>query len=322
MNIVAQAAAYNRFGKQAEGSTAAEVMKNAGLDYGVSIEPLYTSQGKEIRTQFRRVFRTDNDDTLGVVGKNYKVLSNAEMFDVADSIVGEGLAEWDRVASIGHGEKVMTSLILPEGFRIGSADEVEQMVYLMNSHDGSSGLKALPTIYRPFCGNQTAAIYSFLQSVGINPRHLTVRHTGSMHDRIDDLKRILNVTDTFAERFAEQANALLKVEISEKDRVAYYIDSLGLKVDDNISTNAYGLSTRGLNTLEAVLALEEAPTNTTGGMAGTAWGMFNTLTEYMDHGWVSNADGSFNHKRAESALIGVGSRLKGKAWEGALLLAA
>jgi hypothetical protein len=67
--------------------------------------------------------------------------------------------------------------------------------------------------------------------------------------------------------------------------------------------------------------LEDKTTNTTGGMGGTAWGMFNTLTEFIDHQWVVNAGGDINHKRVESALIGVGSRTKARAWEGALLMA-
>ena len=319
---VATVAAYTHFGKKAEGTTAAEVMKNAGLDFKVSMEPLFTSKGKEIRNNFRRVFREDNDTTLGVVGKNYKVLTNSEMFGVADTLVGDGLIEWDRVAGLGHGERVMASFLLPEAFTIGRGDEIQQMVYLTNSHDGSSGFKVLPTNFRIGCSNQTAAIHAMLKAAGINPRLLTVRHTGRMAERIEDLKRVLHITDHFNEVFAQQANDLLRVEVSEKDRVSYYIDTLGLKTDENITTNPYGLSTRGLNTLEGVLSLEDSHTNTTGGMAGTAWAMFNTLTEYIDHGWVHNADGSFNHKRAESALIGVGSRIKGKAWEGALLLAA
>jgi phage/plasmid-like protein (TIGR03299 family) len=318
---VATVAAYSAFGKKAEGSTAAEVMKNAGLDYDVKTEPLYTSSGKKVRSQFRRVYRTDNDDTLGVVGKNYKVLTNEEMFGVADTLVGDGLIEWDRVACLGHGERVLASFLLPDAFTIGKGDEIQQMVYLTNAHDGSAGFKVLPTNFRIGCSNQTAAIHAMLKAAGINPRLLTVRHTGKMQERIEDLRRVLHITDHFNEVFARQANDLLKVEVSAADRVTYYIDTLGLTTDENITTNAYGLSTRGLNTLEAILALEDKETNTTGGMGGTAWGMFNTLTEFIDHGWVHNADGSFNHKRAESALIGVGSRIKGKAWEGALLMA-
>lgn len=314
-------AAYNAFGQKAEGKTAAEVMKNAGLDYEVQMEPLYTSAGKQVRSQFRRVFRTDNDDTLGVVGKNYKVFSNAELFEMADTLTKADEIEWDRVACVGHGERVLASFLLPDAFTIGKGDEINQMVYLTNSHDGSSGLKVLPTNFRIGCQNQTAAVHSMLKAAGINPRALTIRHSSMMQQRIQALRQILAITDQFNETFAQQANDLLRVNVDFNDRVTYYIETLGLKRDENITTNPHGLTTRGLNTLDHLLALEEAETNTTGGMGGTAWGMFNTLTEFIDHGWVHNADGSFNHKRAESALIGVGSRIKGKAWEGALLMA-
>ena len=83
-------AAYMTMGQKARGDTTAEVLANAGMDFGVKTEPLYTAQGREVRSKFKRVARTDNDHTLGVVGKTYNPLQNEELLAMADTLVGEG----------------------------------------------------------------------------------------------------------------------------------------------------------------------------------------------------------------------------------------
>ena len=50
-------------------------------------------------------------------------------------------------------------------------------------------------------------------------------------------------------------------------------------------------------------------------MNGTAWGAFITVTEYLDHEWCYNKDGTVNDKRVESAILGPAARMKNKAWE-------
>ena len=82
--------AIARFGKEAQGTTAEEVLQNAGLNFDVAIEPLYTSKGKPIRSKFNRVFRTDNDTTLGVVGKTYVPMQNNRLLGIANELVGRG----------------------------------------------------------------------------------------------------------------------------------------------------------------------------------------------------------------------------------------
>ena len=83
------------------------------------------------------------------------------------------------------------------------------------------------------------------------------------------------------------------------------------------------MTTRGQNTLSRLLELETAETNTTGGIGGTAWGVFNTVTEYLDTQWVYDRKGEkVNEKRVESALLGTGMRMKDRAWQGAIELLA
>jgi len=310
-------AAYMTMGQQARGDTTAEVLTNAGMDFGVKTEPLYTAQGREVRSKFQRVARTDNDHTLGVVGKTYNPLQNEELLAMADTLVGTGEIEWDRVGMIDGGSRLYASFALPDAYRIDGWDDLNQYIYLTNAHDGSQGVRCVPTNVRLGCTNQFRHAMSSLKRADINPRDLSIRHSSKMHDRLAEMRHAIKLTDTLNQNFADTAGELMCVEMDAVDRAEYYIDVLGLKTDEKLrdGENEHGLKTRGFNTMNHLLALEKSRTNNTSAMRDTAWQSFNVITEYIDHAWVHNAAGTVNQKRVESAVLGVGSNTKAKAWD-------
>ena len=101
-------------GQTAIGNTGDEVLENAGVVIPVDIEPLYTKKGRAIRSKFRRVFRTDNDDTLGVVSKSYLPVQNITCVDIIHQLVNEHELDWYMVGTVGHGEEFFISAKLPE----------------------------------------------------------------------------------------------------------------------------------------------------------------------------------------------------------------
>lgn len=308
---------YMLMGQKAQGNNTEEVLQNAGLDFEVRAESLYTAAGREVRSKFQRIARTDNDVTLGVVGKTYKPMQNRELLAIADSLVQTDDIAWDRIGMVGAGEKLYASFSLPDSFRIDGWDDIDQYIYLTNTHDGSGGVKCIPANIRFGCTNQFAFHRSQLKKAGINPRDLTIRHSSKMHDRVAQFKNAINLVDTLNKNFADTAENLLRVEMTETDKAEYYIDVLGLTTDKKLVSedNEHGLKTRGLNTFNHLKALESAPTNNTAAMRDTAWASFNVITEYLDHAWVHNSNGTVNAKRAESAILGTGSRQKSKAWD-------
>ena len=80
--------------------TSAEAVQFAGLDYTVEKRPLFTfdnenQNGKpdliipeiEVPDHYATI-RTDTEQVLGVVGKDYQVVQNIDAFSFSDSIVG------------------------------------------------------------------------------------------------------------------------------------------------------------------------------------------------------------------------------------------
>ena len=310
-------ASYMLMGQKAQGENTQEVLDNAGLNFTVGREPLYTSQGREIRSKFQRIYRQDNDVTLGVVGRTYQPLQNAELLGIADRLVANQDIAWDRIGMVGQGEKLYASFTLPDTYRVDGWDDLDQYIYLTNTHDGSGGVRCIPANVRFGCTNQFAFHRSQLKAAGINPRDLTIRHSSKMSDRIGQLEKAIGIVDVLNQNFANQAAELMTVEMSEADKATFYIDTLGLATDEKLvdADNEWGLKTRGLNTFNHLKALEKSSTNNTSAMRDTAWQSFNVVTEYIDHAWVHNANGTVNAKRAESAIIGTGARQKSQAWE-------
>lgn len=311
--------AIARFGTDAIGKTAEEVLQNAGLNFVVEKQPLYTKTGKTISSKFNRIARTDTDDTLGVVGRTYVPMQNQRLLGIADELVTRGVIDWDKVGMVGKGEKLFASFKLPEGFTIGDSDEIDQYIYLTNTHDGSGGIRVIPANFRIACSNQFSMMQANMQRLGINAKSLTIRHSARQEERVADLVAALNVVDMLNQQFVVDAEKLLTVEMSMDERIEFYMDTFSLKTEKELVDkveNPRGLTTRGKNTLTRLLELETAPTNNVDGMGGSAWAAFNTATEYIDHAWTYDRKGEkSNDKRVESAIIGTGARVKSKAWE-------
>ncbi len=319
--------AFSRIGQAAEGATGSDILKNAKMDFEAIKTPLYDSRGTALKSRYCRVARSDTNDTLGVVSRSYHPFQNSQLMSLVEKMCQQSGTVIDRIGMVGSGEKVFMSFQMPEGFSFGSGSAEEQVDvywYIMSSHDGSSGLKLVPSPVRLACSNQFAMLHGFLKNQGIDPRILTIRHSSIMNERVDDLLEKLNIINNLVENFTVEAAQLITVEMEQHDRISYYIDVLGLNQNEDVmnkkhkeydATNPYGLGTRGNNTLDALLELEGSESNTVGEMAGTAWGAFNTVTEFIDYGWTYNKDGTPNEKRMESAIMGPAANMKNKAFQ-------
>ena len=314
--------AFARWGQPAVGSTVDEVLANAKMDFDIGMESVYTKEGKAIKNQFR-TFRTDTDETFGVVKGTYHVMQNKRLLQISDDLVKRGDIEWDKIGMVDNGRKVLAAFKLPEGFTVAGFDDIDQYIYLQNTNDGSGGIRIIPANVRIFCSNQFSHMDSSLRAAGINPRSLTIRHSSKQEERISQLAEAIKIVDHLNEVFCQNAEELLTVQMNQDDRINYYIKTLGLTQKEDLlkggkdydANNPYGLGTRGQNTLTELLELELAPTNAANGMAGTAWGTFNTATEYIDHSWSYGKDGKSQDSKVESAIVGSGARMKSKAWD-------
>ena len=310
--------AYTMAGQEAKGETTEEVLRNGGLDYEIQMEPLFDSmgqklQGKNIPTM--RTFRSDTNQTLGAVTPKYHILQNYEMYAIADQLCDMDYMKWDRIGERNNGQEVWGSFKLNEGFNIKGVDWLDQYIYLHNANDGNGGLRITPMNIRPMCTNQYAHMASQIRAAGINLRDLTVRHSSRMDDRIKAAVNGLKIVDSLNENFVVMAEEMMEVSLDLKQREDFYVENLGLTTKEKLAdkNNRLGLTTRGMNTLTNVFEVEKHANNSN--IAGTAWGTFNSLTQFIDHNSILNQSGEVLASRVDSALFGTASRRKSKAFD-------
>jgi phage/plasmid-like protein (TIGR03299 family) len=181
--------AWHNLGKIVEKyPTSAEAIQFAGLDYKVEKRPLFTYDTEnhygetdtiipEIAVpNYYATVRTDTEDVLGVVGRDYEIVQNVDAFQFFDAIVGGG--EGILYGALGKGERIFITAKLPGYIRVGKEDLIEQYLFLTTSHNGFGSITAAFTPIRIVCNNTLNA------ALGNHSNAIKIRHTSSANDRI------------------------------------------------------------------------------------------------------------------------------------------
>src|ERR1700756_2237695 len=105
----------------------------------------------EVPGKFAHV-RMNDQRVLGVVGNVYRSVHNEDAFKWADELVGGFGCHYKTAGSLYGGRVVWLLLEVP--FHIDLPDgQLRNMLYLTNSHDGSSPVEAAFTSVRIVCAN-------------------------------------------------------------------------------------------------------------------------------------------------------------------------
>lgn len=281
-------------------ATAVEAIKASGLDWEVGFQKLYTEKQKLIKE--RAVIRQDNDVVLGIVGKNYKPVQNAEAFSFFDNVVGQDQAIYHTAGQLGEGEKIWILAKLPTVSQIAKDDVTEQFLLFSNSHDGKSSVRMFFTPIRVVCQNTLNVALQAGQSKGIS-----IRHIGNIEAKINQAQEILGLSSTYYRDFEERAKYLAGITVDS------------LKVDDFIKKcfQDYDIEkTRTKNMIDNVMENFEIENQTLPSIKNTAWALFNAYTGFIDHQRGSKGDETTrNSNHLNSIWFGSSASLKQNAWE-------
>lgn len=291
--------------------TAAEVMKKAHLDWEVSKCEVY---GKMPDNTFSAVpnafatYRTDINHPLGIVKGRYTPVQNIQAFDFFDNAIGKDKAIWYTAGSLGAGQRVFVAAKLPDTILI-DGDPVDNYLVIMNSHDGSTGIKIMLTPVRIFCTNCLNA------AIRAADKYISFRHTQSVHKNLDLANDILGISTAKITALKEVWTELAKKPMSDEKAAETFaklilteneIDTLlntghnikqiihrdfNAMQDANISTKKVNIITDMNNYYHTGIAQDN--------IRGTAWGVYNAVT-----GYYSNVDNVSGEKRFDSLLYG------------------
>lgn len=153
------------------------------IKLGLPIEGLSV---KDIVTSHCATARTDNNNTLGIVGKDYGVVQNTKAFEFVNFLsdvckeAGYQKPIIETAGSLGGGERMYVSCKL--GNDVLDDDDpqgIDQYALFTNSHDGSGAVMAMFTPIRVICQNTlNMALHGAKNKV-------VFKHTKHVNTRLD-----------------------------------------------------------------------------------------------------------------------------------------
>ncbi len=228
-------------------------------------------------------------EVLGTVGERYTVFQNEESAKLLDTLVDESGAHFETAGALLGGRQTFVTMRLPETMtfegRDGSSDKTEWYIAALNSHDGSSAFRFLITPIRIVCMNtQTAALRTAKAS-------FSIRHTSSGTGKIVAAREALKLAHRYMGEFENEAAALYAAALDTEQ--ATEITRTLFKVKDAASNEA--ARNRAEQARQVMKLYISSPT--VAPISGTRWGLYNAVTEYVDH--VQQIPGVRNSQAAQ-----------------------
>ena len=262
---ITREATWNKVGTNIrEANSVKEALQISGLDYEVVKAPIYLSNGHRIKDQFATK-KKGTDEVFGIVGKDYTIVQNEEAFSFVDGIISEGLT-FVKAGETSYMNYIIASL--PEQYILD--DKFKPYIIFQNSHAGATTLKAAICPLRIICQNQ------FTMAFRNSENKISIRHSSSIHEKMDEAQHILQFNDEYMNSFNKMANKMAANKIGD-EKALEIIDKYFL-VDDNASTRKVNS-----NEEKKTILLNAYNAEDNQNFRGTQWGLINAFSDYITH---------------------------------------
>ncbi len=179
----------------------------AGLDWSVIQKDVLTQDGDPI-PGFKVNLRDGDGAVLGIVSDRYRVVQNTDAFRFTDDLLGEGVT-YETAGALQGGRKVWMLARMPQRYFI-AGDEIAPYLMVMNSHDGSSGIKVAMTPIRVVCQN------TLNLALGTARRTWAAKHTENVLYRVHEARETLELADTYMKELRRGIEELSLIRLSDR----------------------------------------------------------------------------------------------------------
>jgi phage/plasmid-like protein (TIGR03299 family) len=231
-------------------------------------------------------------DVLATVGERYHVLQNEELFDFGDALLDGG--RWETAGSIKDGRVVFGSLALERETVLdpkGVSDIVKSYLLVHTSHDGSTAVQASITPVRVVCQN------TLNMALSGTKQSFKIRHTQTVGGKVAAAREALALANTYLDEFDKQAQALIAQEVTKAQ-----FDKIVNAIYPRPDKDAKGAVKKWETKVDLLEEIYSSDTVMGAGVAGTAWGAFNALTERLD--WYRKGRGTRGAENVLAAASG------------------
>lgn len=229
--------------------------------------------------------RSDTRKPLGVVSDTFVTISNNEMWDIAETLQGEGVeVRYETGGSLFGGKKVWILLRLNEPLVVPGDPNGATIPYyaLQNAHDGSGSFRGQALMTRIVCANtsQMADIEAARQGT-----EFTFKHTKNVRERVEEARAALQGWREGIKEWNRFQIHLSDMKVTPKQRQIFLERFIP-------APPPHVASDRVMNNVEEARQLirDILAGPTCEGIDDTAYGLVQASVEYLNH-----------HRKARSA---------------------
>ena len=291
--------------KLAAGQSIEQWRKDAGMDWEIKESAVSFVCGKDgigslhEYPEQKVLFRSDTKRPLAVVSKRFQVVQPEEILEFYRGLTEDAGFELETAGVLREGRKFWALARTGQSTTLKGKDQVNGYLLLATACDGSLATTAQFTSVRVVCNN-TLQI-----ALGDNRGAVKVPHRSAFD--AEAVKQQLGITVAPWARFVSQMKDLVACPVDPNSvegllrRVLVYPGQPGKApvVNEQAVRSVRALYDGGGR--GAQLASSR----------GTAWGLLNSVTEYVDHHRRARSD----DYRREAAWFGQGATFKQRAWD-------
>lgn len=283
-------------------------LKEAGMDWTIEQSDVLfnvDSSALHIRpyVDSKVLFRSDSLAPLSVVSNRYKVVQPHEVLHFYKDLVSAGGFELETAGVLKGGKKLWALAKTGQEAKLKGNDRIKAYLLLATSCDGTLCTTAQFTSVRVVCNNTLQMATQ--QSTGA----VKVPHSTKFDPK--QVKEALGLGFSSWELFMRDLKQLSQRTVSPDEAENYFRAVL----EEPVSIASGSSSSKVIQRL-GELYNGAAMGSELLAASGTAWGLVNAMTEYVDH----HRRARTQDNRLDSAWFGQGAQLKQKALTHALTL--
>jgi phage/plasmid-like protein (TIGR03299 family) len=261
--------------------------------------------GLQVMPDQHVLFRSDTKESLGIVSPKYKVVQPSDVLEFFRDLTEANGFQLSTAGTLFNGKRFWALASIGEEACVVGDDKIGGFLLLSSSCDGTLATTAKFTTVRVVCQNTL--------SMAMNSRDRTevsIRHTSKFDP--ERVKNELGLARGHFGDFMKAARTLAKKSMDNK-KAAEFTASILTETKTVLGEDVYK-SKQFLKIMD--LFKGSAMGGTLLSAEGSAWGLVNSITEFVDH----HARASTASHRMASAWYGRGDSLKTAALQKALSL--
>ncbi|MEB0027383.1 DUF932 domain-containing protein [Pseudomonas sp. MH9.2] len=254
------------------------------------------------------LYRSDNKEALSVVSQRYQVVQPREVLEFYRDLTERSGYELETAGVLKGGRKLWALARTGQSTALKGNDVVNGYLLLATSCDGTLATTATPTTIRVVCNNTL--------TIAVNGASQAIKVPHSTRFNPQAVKQQLGITVSQWDDFMYRMRTLAARPVKAHEAKDYLLSVLC----ETQTGNPERTGTSNERALTKVLSMYDGHGRGAELEAanGTAWGLLNAVTEYVDHERRARS----NEYRMDTAWFGQGAAIKQRALNSALQLVA